>query len=205
AAGRRRDACLRGIAGGGSPRRADGERRARAARPARGGKLDARALPRRAAAAAGARTPAVPTDRDRLRAAHPDAPEGLRLQRGNLRLGVSLRAQGLARAARLGGLRGAAARSLAARLGRSARPAQDVRRVRGSGAGLRRHPLRARGRARPLLGGAGARFQEPRWGPSMGKVFFWLAVLGALFLVARAISLLQRREAARRREAEADA
>lgn len=39
----------------------------------------------------------------------------------------------------------------------------------------------------------------------MGKVFFWLAVLGALFLVARAISLLQRREAARRREAEADA
>ncbi len=39
----------------------------------------------------------------------------------------------------------------------------------------------------------------------MGKVVFWLAVLGAVFLVARAIGLVQRREATRRREAEADA
>ncbi|MCO5119781.1 MAG: hypothetical protein M9951_09100 [Burkholderiaceae bacterium] len=37
----------------------------------------------------------------------------------------------------------------------------------------------------------------------MGKVVFWLAVLGALFLVARAVSLIQRRDAARRRDAEA--
>ncbi len=37
----------------------------------------------------------------------------------------------------------------------------------------------------------------------MGKVVFWLAVLGAVFLVARAVGLLQRREAARRRDADA--
>lgn len=37
----------------------------------------------------------------------------------------------------------------------------------------------------------------------MGKVVFWLAVLGAFFLVARAISLIQRRDAAHRRDAEA--
>jgi uncharacterized protein len=37
----------------------------------------------------------------------------------------------------------------------------------------------------------------------MGKLIFWLAVLGAVFLVARAVGLLKRREAARRREADA--
>lgn len=37
----------------------------------------------------------------------------------------------------------------------------------------------------------------------MGKLIFWLAVLGAVFLVARAVGLLQRREATRRREADA--
>jgi len=37
----------------------------------------------------------------------------------------------------------------------------------------------------------------------MGKVVFWLAVLGAIFLVARAVALVQRREATRRREADA--
>lgn len=36
----------------------------------------------------------------------------------------------------------------------------------------------------------------------MGKVVFWLAVLGAIFLVARAVGLFNRREAARRRDAE---
>jgi uncharacterized protein len=39
----------------------------------------------------------------------------------------------------------------------------------------------------------------------MGKLIFWLAVLGAVFLAARAVALLQRRETARRRQAEADA
>lgn len=33
----------------------------------------------------------------------------------------------------------------------------------------------------------------------MGKVVFWLAVLGAVFLSARAVRLVQRRDEARRR------
>ena len=37
----------------------------------------------------------------------------------------------------------------------------------------------------------------------MGKVVFWLAVVGALFLAARAVGLVKRREAARRRTAQA--
>lgn len=36
----------------------------------------------------------------------------------------------------------------------------------------------------------------------MGKLVFWLAILGAIFLVARTIGLFQRREAARRRDAD---
>jgi uncharacterized protein len=37
----------------------------------------------------------------------------------------------------------------------------------------------------------------------MGKLVFWLAVIGALFLVARAIGLIQRRDSARRRAPDA--